>query len=85
MPMRSLYILMTNITDLTPLRNMRLEVVYFIETNALLEKSTYVLREMPSIQTLNMYGSPEQFWKEYDHRMHSRTNVNTSVGVSGNE
>ena len=64
---------------------MQLEVVYFIETNALLDKSTYVLREMPSIRTINMYGSPEQFWKEYDHRMHSRTNVDTSASARGDE
>jgi hypothetical protein len=75
-PIQNLRVFTASITDLTPLQNMQLKDVYFMETNALLDKSVHVLREMPSIRTINFYSNPEQFWKEYDQKKRLRVLAN---------
>lgn len=84
MPIKTLYVLTPSISDLTPLRNMNIEVIDFMATNTLLKESSYVLREMQSIRTINAYSHPSQFWSEYDNNMALKNNQSHSIEMSLN-
>jgi hypothetical protein len=69
LPLRSLWIYGTGITDLTPLQGMPLEDIRLTPKN--ITKGLDILRDMKSLKTIGIGGSNQawpaaEFWERYD-------------------
>jgi len=63
MPLTTLSCQSTRVSDLTPLRGMRLENVSLSPTH--IAKGIEVLRQMKTIRSINRMR-PAEFWRKYD-------------------
>jgi hypothetical protein len=68
MPLKSLWIDHTNITDLTPLQGMPLEDIHLTSKN--ITKGLDILRDMKSLKTIgiefNQSWPAAEFWQRHD-------------------
>jgi hypothetical protein len=66
MPLKTLFIHDTDVTDLTPLRGMRLE--YFTFSPGKIAKGVEIIRDMSSLLGIGTpdMEEPSAFWRRYD-------------------